>query len=119
MLGDPLLQKFLQLRPSAQATRRLHFWLESFFDEELEAAREQEPERGNLDRLLDAVLGYVRFTKVSGWWWWRQWQQAATAATKILVKLGLLFIFPPFFTLLRALIVFLLFFCLSGTPLAV
>ena len=60
VIGDPLLQKFLQLRSSEDYQRRIDNWLLSFFEDRLKSS---ESEAKVLD-MLNAILGYTQFTKV-------------------------------------------------------
>ena len=60
VINDPLLQKFLQLRSSASASRRIDSWLLAFFEDQLEDSSASD----RILSMLDAVLGYTRFTKV-------------------------------------------------------
>lgn len=65
VLGDPLLQKYLTMRPSDSAFKRINNWLVTFFEEELESRHvgdSSDPE--NLRKLLEGVLKYSQFAKV-------------------------------------------------------
>ncbi|PQE30791.1 Mis6 domain-containing protein [Rutstroemia sp. NJR-2017a WRK4] len=59
-IDDPLLQKFLQLKPFQDTQRRIDHWLLAFFEDQLEDGRSSEIE---IPEMLQAVLGYTRFTK--------------------------------------------------------
>lgn len=61
---DPLLQKYLILRPSDTAASRLELWLESFLREALEAAASGTGSPDHLGELLDGMLRYTQATKV-------------------------------------------------------
>lgn len=63
-LDDPLLQKYIGLRPSSAVTKRMDQWLELFFDEQLEAINDSDETRKVLSELLVKVVDYTRFTKV-------------------------------------------------------
>lgn len=60
-IGDPLLQKFLQLRSSEASMRRIDEWLLAFFEDQLESAHSAE---STILEMLGAVLEYTRYTKV-------------------------------------------------------
>ncbi|KAH8683370.1 Mis6-domain-containing protein [Tricladium varicosporioides] len=60
VLGDPLLQKFLQLRSSEVYTKRVDSWLLTFFEDQLQMTG---PDNKILE-MLEAVLGYTRYTKI-------------------------------------------------------
>lgn len=64
-LDDPLLQKYIGLRPSSAVTRRMDQWLDMFFDEQLEAMSDNDNIKNILSELLEKILNYTRFTKVS------------------------------------------------------
>ena len=61
MIKDPLLQKFLILRPSQESLRRVDQWLFAYFEDRLENMDEFED--GILQMLKD-ILEYTRYTKV-------------------------------------------------------
>lgn len=69
-LADPLAQRYLLLVRSEAAMRRLESWLDSFFEDEMDRIRGEEegedeaddPE--HLEYVLNALVGFVRFTKV-------------------------------------------------------
>lgn len=61
VIGDPLLQKLLQLKSSDTVMRRLDNWLKAFFEDQLEENGQSE---STLLDMLAAILEYVRFTKV-------------------------------------------------------
>jgi len=61
VIGDPLLQKLLQLKSSDTVMRRLDNWLMAFFEDQLEENGQSE---STLLDMLAAILEYVRFTKV-------------------------------------------------------
>lgn len=66
-LGDPLVQKYLLLVQNKQASRRMESWLASFFEDELDSiSAGDEDNSGYLEYVLELLVGYVRFTKVSG-----------------------------------------------------
>lgn len=64
-LDDPLLQKYIGLRPSNAVTKRIDQWLDLFFDEQLETINESGGASKALAELLGKVLNYTKFTKVS------------------------------------------------------
>lgn len=63
-LDDPLLQKYIGLRPSSAVTKRMNQWLELFFDEQLEAINDSDETSKVLSELLVKLVDYTRFTKV-------------------------------------------------------
>ncbi|KAI9831947.1 MAG: hypothetical protein M1826_002675 [Phylliscum demangeonii] len=63
ILGDPLLQKYLVLRPSESSSRRVHNWLVTFFEDELDSMRAGAKVSKQLLSLLEAILSYARYTK--------------------------------------------------------
>lgn len=65
-LGDAMAQKYLHLVQSELAHHRLNEWLRSFLEDKLETLREDEDdEPETLSYVLDFVVGYVSYTKVS------------------------------------------------------
>ena len=60
-IGDPLLQKFLQIKPSVTTSQRIDQWLLAFFEDQLETAGS---ERAILE-MLEAIRNYTKHTKVS------------------------------------------------------
>ncbi|PGH09946.1 hypothetical protein AJ79_05562 [Helicocarpus griseus UAMH5409] len=67
-LADPLAQRYLLLVRDEGARRRLESWLDSFFEDEMDRIEEGEEEvkggeEGYLGYVLDALVGFVRFTK--------------------------------------------------------
>lgn len=64
-LGEPLLQKYLTVKPSEVASKRLDYWLSAFLDEELQSLQAGHKQNGALSDTLDKVLNYTRYTKVS------------------------------------------------------
>lgn len=63
-LDDPLLQKYIGLRPSSAVTKRMDHWLELFFDEQLEAINDSDVSGKVLSELLVKIVDYTKFTKV-------------------------------------------------------
>ncbi|KAF4542898.1 Mis6 domain-containing protein [Lasiodiplodia theobromae] len=61
---DPLLQKYLILKPSDTAARRLELWLESYLRETLETISSGTKNPDHFDELLDGMLNYTKATKV-------------------------------------------------------
>jgi centromere protein I len=61
VIGDSLLQKFLQLRSSESSSRRVDAWLLAFFEDQLEVPESAE---SKILEMLEAVLIYTRYTKV-------------------------------------------------------
>jgi centromere protein I len=65
-LLDPLAQKYLLLVQNENASKRLESWLDSFFEDELDQlhASDEGEDPGNLAYVLQALVGFIRFTKV-------------------------------------------------------
>ena len=63
-LKDPLLQKYLMLNASADTARRLEFWLQRFFEEEIELLQEGFGLSPSLTELLTGLVSYTESTKV-------------------------------------------------------
>ena len=61
VMGDPLLQKLLQLKSTNETRQRVDNWLLAFFEDQMQS--DDNSERALLD-MLAAILEYVRFTKV-------------------------------------------------------
>lgn len=62
VMGDPLLQKLLQLKSTDTTRRRVDNWLMAFFEDQLE---NEETSEATLLDMLASIREYVRFTKVS------------------------------------------------------
>lgn len=62
-IGDPFLQKFLQIKPSVSTSQRIDQWLLAFFEDQLETAGS---ERAILE-MLEAIRNYTKHTKASTW----------------------------------------------------
>ncbi|KAI9813765.1 MAG: hypothetical protein M1827_003555 [Pycnora praestabilis] len=62
-IGDPLLQKFLLLKPSDSTNKRLDSWLSAFFDDELQRIAERQGHNERLSEVLGFCLLHVRYTK--------------------------------------------------------
>ena len=69
VLADPLLQKLLLLRPSAEAYQRIANWLSSV----LQNVLEEDADEATLWEVLDVVREFVVQSKVS-------WHRAAARA---------------------------------------
>ena len=65
VLDDPLLQKYLVLRPNETAIKRIDRWLALFFDEQLIKMKNVQGASKTLVDVLGKLLGYTRYTKVS------------------------------------------------------
>lgn len=65
-LGDAMAQKYLHLVQSELANHRLNEWLSSFLEDKLETLREDEDDDPDtLSYVLEFVVGYASYTKVS------------------------------------------------------
>ncbi|KAI9697992.1 MAG: hypothetical protein M1836_004345 [Candelina mexicana] len=62
-LDDPLLQKYLMLRPSKRATKRLEEWLSAAFNDMSQSIVDGNEDEKVLAELLGGVLNYTRRTK--------------------------------------------------------
>lgn len=60
MLGDPLLQKFLQLRSSESDLKRIDHWLLAFFEDKLSRGC---TENGDVSEILRLILEYTNSSK--------------------------------------------------------
>jgi len=63
-LSDSLFQKYLFLKPSETASKRLNQWLSTFFDEELHLLSHGQYPNKRLSEMLEKLLNYTRYTKV-------------------------------------------------------
>jgi centromere protein I len=63
-LKDPLLQKYLMLNTSDESSRRLEFWLQHYFEEEIGLLQEGFGLSPSLSELLSGLVGYTETTKV-------------------------------------------------------
>ena len=62
-LRDPLLQKYLLLSTSRDASQRLEFWLLRYFEEEIETLREGFSLSVTLPEILSALTSYTESSK--------------------------------------------------------
>ena len=65
VLDDPLLQKYLAIRPTKPFLERLQQWLAMFFDEYVQTANDPKSNTEDLWILLEKALSYTRHTKVT------------------------------------------------------
>jgi centromere protein I len=63
-LKDPLLQKFMLLGTSPDTFLRLEFWLERYFEEEIELLQEGFGLSTSLPEILSGILCYAETAKV-------------------------------------------------------
>jgi centromere protein I len=61
VMGDPLLQKLLQLKSDESISRRLDEWLTAFFEDQLADGAQY---GSTLLDMLTAIQEYSKFTKV-------------------------------------------------------
>lgn len=61
VIGDPLLQKFLQLRWTDEYSKRIEMWLMAFFEDQLQTSGQ---ESSTILEMLHAIQSYTRYTKV-------------------------------------------------------
>jgi centromere protein I len=59
-LRDPLLHKFLQLKPSVSISQRIDQWLLAFFEDQLETPGSEK----TILEMLEAIRDYTNHTKV-------------------------------------------------------
>jgi len=64
VLQDPLLQKYLALRPSDDAFERLNFWLAAFFEEEIDNMRKGNDPSTALSEILTGLESFLVSTQV-------------------------------------------------------
>jgi centromere protein I len=62
VIGDPLLQRLLQLRPSDVYEKRIDNWLYAFFEDQL---HNPEPSEVKILEMLQAIHRYASTTRVS------------------------------------------------------
>jgi centromere protein I len=65
LLVDPLLQKYVDLKPSPIISTRIGLWLATCLEEQYEAARLGTEDDRYLSEVLDGLLKYGQYTKVS------------------------------------------------------
>jgi centromere protein I len=63
-LTDPLLQKYVELKPSPITERRIELWLSTCLEEQYNAVKEGNADLHYLSELLDGLLKHVQYTKV-------------------------------------------------------
>lgn len=65
VMGDPALQKLLQLKSTEYTLRRVDYWLNAFFEDQLSKSdAEEEATTNQVLEMLEAIREYTRFTKV-------------------------------------------------------
>jgi centromere protein I len=64
LLADPLLQKYVDLKPSRITTARIGIWLAACLEEQFEAYRQGAGDERYLDEILGGLLRYAQYTKV-------------------------------------------------------
>jgi centromere protein I len=63
-LTDPLLQKFVELKPSPIVSARINLWLATCLEDQASAAVRGTEDTVLLAELLNALLQHARYTKV-------------------------------------------------------
>ncbi|EMD87275.1 hypothetical protein COCHEDRAFT_1217472 [Bipolaris maydis C5] len=63
LLVDPLLQKYVDLKPSHISTARISVWLAACLEEQFEAHRQGAGDDGYLNEILGGLLRYAQYTK--------------------------------------------------------
>jgi centromere protein I len=64
VIGDPLLQRLLQLRSSDKYEKRINNWLHAFFEDQL---HNPEPSEAKILEMLQAIYKYTQFTRARFW----------------------------------------------------
>ena len=64
LLADPLLQKFIHLKPSSVANARIGIWLSTCLEEQYEAYRQGSGDNRYLSEVLYGLLMWAHYTKV-------------------------------------------------------
>jgi centromere protein I len=65
-IGDPLLQRFLLLKPSNNTFQRIDHWLRAFFEDQLETPGSEKV----ILEILEAVRNYTNHAKVNSFECW-------------------------------------------------
>jgi centromere protein I len=65
LLVDPLLQKYVDLKPSPTTSTRIGLWLATCLEEQYEATRSGSGDDRYMSEILDGLLKYGQYTKVS------------------------------------------------------
>ena len=63
-LTDPLLQKFVELKPSPIMLRRIELWLSTCLEEQYNALKEGSIDHQYLSEILDGLVKHAQYTKV-------------------------------------------------------
>ncbi|KAF1829221.1 Mis6-domain-containing protein [Decorospora gaudefroyi] len=63
LLADPLLQKYVDLKPSPVVNARISLWLATSLEEQYEAARTGTEDSQYLSEILDGLLRYAQYMK--------------------------------------------------------
>jgi centromere protein I len=64
-LTDPLLQKYVELRPSPVISARISLWLATCLEEQVSATELSTEDPTFLAELFDGLLRHAQYTKVS------------------------------------------------------
>lgn len=64
-LTDPLLQKYVELKPSPIVSARTGLWLATCLEEQLGVVRHDAENTAFLGELFDGLLKHAQYTKVS------------------------------------------------------
>lgn len=65
LLADPLLQKYVDLKPTPTNTARIGIWLAACLEEQFEVYRQGAGDDQYLHEILDGFLRYAQYAKVS------------------------------------------------------
>ena len=63
-LIDPLLQKFLYMKPSDSASQRIDLWLSTYLESEYQSAKLGEGSSADLSEMLRGLNRQAKYTKV-------------------------------------------------------
>jgi centromere protein I len=63
-LTDPLLQKYVDLKPSPTTLRRIDLWLSTCLEEQYNAVKMGAVDASYLSEILDGLLKHAHYTKV-------------------------------------------------------
>lgn len=64
VLTDPLLQKYVELKPSPVVSARVNLWLAAYLEEQASAKSSSADESASLAEILHGLLRHARYTKV-------------------------------------------------------
>lgn len=65
ILNDPLLQKYVDLKPSSIISTRIDLWLSTCLEDVYEVERLGTGDPSNLKEILEGLITYTQYTKVN------------------------------------------------------